>query len=611
TFAVVAAILLAICAAYAAFTYQRWRAAEDVQATVGVSRDLFDAMQNVRLQRGVIAAAIEAPAALTPTEQGELTGSRAEISLALTSALARLERGGAPNSARLAARLRAGRAQFMAAQKIAERHIGLGQVEGGAAAAAWIDADDRFVATMVGISSEMSNLVHRQDGLLGRLVSISRLAWSTRSAAGDTWIILHRALVQARPLAPEEGMTLAELVGREEGAWDMVEGLGQLSNTPQPLKAAIAKADRLHFMTARARMATLEADLQAGRPGAASGRAWLADGGTSLASLTQVGIVAFDQASLSAQADAQAAERRFFLALGVMLLVAGCSWASSFVMIRRYVGPMAEATDAMRALAAGDLEAAIPCLDRRDEIGQLAQALGVFRENALAKARIEDELRRAEVEKEAAEAASRVKSQFLANMSHEIRTPLNGVLGMVQAMEREDPSPAQRQRLTIIRESGEALLQILGDVLDFSKIEAGKLELSPAPFDLGELARGVCNLFSDIAAAKGLGMHCRVQPAAEGVWQGDAARLRQMLMNLLSNAVKFTSSGSIGLEIRKRASGLQIVVRDTGAGIAPEHLPRLFSKFSQADESITRRFGGTGLGLAICRELTALMGGDV
>ncbi|HEX4096871.1 MAG TPA: ATP-binding protein, partial [Caulobacteraceae bacterium] len=262
-------------------------------------------------------------------------------------------------------------------------------------------------------------------------------------------------------------------------------------------------------------------------------------------------------------------------------------------------------------LAAGDLEAAIPCLDRRDEIGQLVQALGVFRENALAKARIEDELRRAEIEKEAAEAASRVKSQFLANMSHEIRTPLNGVLGMVQAMEREDPSPTQRKRLTIIRESGETLLQILGDVLDFSKIEAGKLELSPAPFDLGELARSVCCLFSDIAAAKGLGMHCRVQPAAEGVWKGDAARLRQMLMNLLSNAVKFTSSGSIGLEIRRRASGLQIVVRDTGAGIAPEHLPRLFSKFSQADESITRRFGGTGLGLAICRELAALMGGDV
>ncbi|HEX4097985.1 MAG TPA: HAMP domain-containing protein, partial [Caulobacteraceae bacterium] len=381
TFAVVAAILLAICAAYAAFTYQRWRAAEDVQATVGVSRDLFDAMQNVRLQRGVIAAAIEAPAALTSAEQGELTASRAEISLDLTSALARLERGGAPDSAQLAARLRAGRARFMAAQKIAESQVGRGEVEGEAASKAWIAADDRFVATMVGISSEMSDLVHRQDGLLGRMVSISRLAWSTRSAAGDTWIILHRALVRARPLAPQESVTLAELVGREEGAWDMVEGLGHLSDTPQPLKAAIAKADQLHFVTARARMMALEADLQAGRPSAASGRAWLADGGTSLASLTQVGIVAFDQASLSAQADAQAAERQFFLALGVMLLVAGCGWASSFFMIRRYVGPMGQVTDAMRALAAGDLDARIPCLDRRDEIGQLVQALGVFREN--------------------------------------------------------------------------------------------------------------------------------------------------------------------------------------------------------------------------------------
>ena len=610
TFALVAAILLAVCATYGAYTFQRWRAAEKVEATVAVSRDLFDAMQNVRLQRGVIAAAIEGPdESVSAPIRRQLAQAQVEISSALAAALNRLDRTG--DGAVLAARLRAEQARFLAARRVAESQMTMTGPQALADADAWIAANDRFVNTMAGVSSEMASLVHRQDGLLGRMVSISRLAWSARAAAGDTWIILHRALEQNRPLTPGENGALAQMAGRVQGSWDMVEGLGQLSDTPQPLKAAIARADRLFFHTAQARVAALEADLNAGRPTGPTGRAWLSDGGASLVSLIQVGIVAFDQARANARAEAISAERRFYLALALMLVVIGCGWAASLQMIRRYVRPMDEVADAMRGLAAGDLEAEIPCQGRGDEIGALAQALGVFRENALAKARMEGELRRAEVERQAAEAASQLKSQFLANMSHEIRTPLNGVLGMVQAMEREEATPAQRDRLRIIRDSGETLLQVLGDVLDYSKIEAGKLELNPEPFDLGEVARRACAIFADTAAAKGLQFGCQVEPAAEGMWHGDPARVRQMMMNLLSNAVKFTSSGRVAVEVRRLAGGLGILVHDTGAGIDRAQLPRLFSKFSQADGSVTRQFGGTGLGLAICRELAALMGGHV
>ncbi len=182
---------------------------------------------------------------------------------------------------------------------------------------------------------------------------------------------------------------------------------------------------------------------------------------------------------------------------------------------------------------------------------------------------------------------------------------------MVQAMELQDATAAQRQRLQIIRDSGETLLQILGDVLDFSKIEAGRLELNPEPFDLGDLVRRTCAIFGDTATAKGLELTCRVDPRAEGLWRGDPARVRQMLMNLLSNAVKFTSAGRVSVEVERLLAGFWIVVRDTGSGIDPVHLPRLFNKFSQADASVTRHFGGTGLGLAICRELSALMGGQI
>jgi signal transduction histidine kinase/CheY-like chemotaxis protein len=611
TFALVAAILLAVCGAYAAYTYERWQAAERVRAVVGVDHDLFAVMQNVRHERGVVAAALESPGSMSARDRGQIFAARAEASTAIDSALARLDGGGVPNGAAIAVRLRAEQARYTAAQLAAEVRLGPGGAHGTTASQSWIAADDRFVQIMFGLSSDLSSLVHRRDGFLGRMVSISRLAWSARSSAGDTWIVLHRALAQNRALTPQEAEGLSGLVGRAHGAWDMVKDLGMLPDTPPRLQAAIARADQLYFATTEARMQVLEADLGARRAPQLNGRAWLTAGGPGLGSLTDVGIMAFDEASLSAGVQAIAAERRFYLALGLMLLVIACGWGACVQMVRRYVRPMGEVTLAMRRLAAGDLASEVPCQGRGDEIGALSQALGVFRDNALAKARVEGELRRAEVEREAAEAASQLKSQFLANMSHEIRTPLNGVLGMVQAMELEAATPSQRERLRIIRDSGETLLQILGDVLDFSKIEAGKLELNPEPFDLGAVVRRTCAVFGDTAAAKSLELACHIETGAEGMWQGDPARVRQMLMNLVSNAVKFTSSGQVSVEVRRLTGGFGILVRDTGAGIDPAQLPRLFSKFSQADGSVTRQFGGTGLGLAICRELATLMGGHI
>jgi len=199
------------------------------------------------------------------------------------------------------------------------------------------------------------------------------------------------------------------------------------------------------------------------------------------------------------------------------------------VILGRVVRPIGEITEAMGAVAEGDLDRQIPYGGRVDEIGRLARALGLFRTAALETRRMEAELVSSRVAKEAAEAANQMKSQFLANMSHEIRTPLNGVLGMVQVMEMEKLSPLQRERLGTIRDSGSALLQILNDVLDISKIEAGKLELSYAPFDLEALVRRTVATFADNAAAKGLAISGSVSDRASGAWIGDAERLRQVL----------------------------------------------------------------------------------
>jgi PAS domain S-box-containing protein len=210
-----------------------------------------------------------------------------------------------------------------------------------------------------------------------------------------------------------------------------------------------------------------------------------------------------------------------------------------------------------------------------------------------------------------ANAASQAKSNFLATMSHEIRTPLNGVLGMAQAMTRDELSPVQHERLGVIREAGETLLALLNDLLDLSRIEAGRLDLEDGVIDLDQVIGGVQATFTTLATEKDVSLSLDVADAARGRWRGDPTRVRQILYNLVSNAVKFTARGSVTVKVWREAPNLVFEVSDTGLGIPADRLSALFEKFVQADASTTRRFGGSGLGLSICRQLAGLMGGDV
>ncbi len=217
---------------------------------------------------------------------------------------------------------------------------------------------------------------------------------------------------------------------------------------------------------------------------------------------------------------------------------------------------------------------------------------------------------------EQAEAANRAKSEFLANMSHEIRTPMNAILGFAQLMQESELPKRQRAHLDSVQRAARALLRILNDILDYSKIEAGRLDLEVAPFDLPELLAGVEDLFSFQVSDKGLRLEVRIDPTLPSALLGDATRLRQVLVNLVGNALKFTESGGIRVDIERGPQegadlALAVAVQDTGIGMSAEQLARIFSAFSQADTSITRRFGGTGLGLSISSQLVALMGGQL
>jgi PAS domain S-box-containing protein len=248
----------------------------------------------------------------------------------------------------------------------------------------------------------------------------------------------------------------------------------------------------------------------------------------------------------------------------------------------------------------------------RGEAGRILYWFGTHTDITERK-QIEDELRQA---KEAAEAASRAKSDFLAAMSHEIRTPMNGILGMTELALDSDLTSPQREYLELVRKSADTLLAVINEILDFSKIEARKLELDHTPFSLREGIGDMLTVLAVRAHQKGLELACHIAPDVPEALVGDPGRLRQVLVNLVGNAIKFTERGEVVVDVAavgwaEGAAALRFAVRDTGAGIPADKLPSLFQPFVQADGSLTRKYEGTGLGLAISSRLVEAMGGRI
>jgi CheY-like chemotaxis protein/HAMP domain-containing protein len=318
-----------------------------------------------------------------------------------------------------------------------------------------------------------------------------------------------------------------------------------------------------------------------------------------------IGVVLYVQDILNLQT------RQIFMQTAISILSALLIFGSVFLVFRHKIhAPLQKISETMRRRAIGCTGARIPPMPD-NEIGEVAQSFNNMID-------IIDTTQRELVDaKEAAEDAVRMKSDFLAMISHEIRTPMNGIIGMTELLRETTLNSRQTHYAATVAASAESLLNIINDVLDFSKIESGKMTLEPNAFNLRILCESVAELISLKAREKGLELAVRYVPGTPEFVLGDTVRMRQVLSNLLSNAVKFTERGYVLLTVSAQASddparaALRITVEDTGIGIAPEAQARIFEKFTQADNSTTRRFGGTGLGLAISRQLVELMDGTM
>ena len=473
-------------------------------------------------------------------------------------------------------------------------------------AAEWLAANTNVVAAIDGLSSQLENELSQTDSFIANMMQIKQITWAVRSDFGNDRRLLREAVESGR-LSEEQRYQFAVLTGRIEGNWKLAQDRARLATTPPKLREAIDAVDRDYFSAFLPLRNDTIASLSKGDPVRTTESELQKFTLIGQRSIFNVATAAFDLSRAHAAAELDSARRNFDAAILLIVVFSGIGLFKLFYVINGVVRPITRITETMRSVAEGNLDCAIPFERRGDEIGSLARALRVFRDNAIEKEQLY-------AAKEGAEAANRAKSSFLANMSHELRTPLNAIIGFSEVIMRElfgPVNPRYRSYAVDIFDSGSHLLGLINEVLDMSKLEAGQVELYEEYVDVATAIQD-CLRFVEPQAE-----HAKVvlfTSLAEGLplIRADARRVRQILLNLLSNAVKFTpKGGDVRVSSFCEDGGLTVAVSDSGIGMAAEEIPKALETFGQIDSMLSRQYEGTGLGLPLAKRLINLHGGTL
>jgi signal transduction histidine kinase len=465
------------------------------------------------------------------------------------------------------------------------------------------------------------NLIDAQAAVLSRtiagmgprmseLIRISDVAWHVRVNGGDQRGDIADFLSRGRHITREESEILVRLDGMVDAPWRSIESSAASIGLPSGINRAIAQANRIYFHDYRALRDRVLDQLEGRAPLTMTRERWMASTNPALASLMQVSRDALGAAGQQADRNLVRARHDLAVALALMAFSITLAALAVAIVLTRVIQPLRTMTEAIRGER--DMAKIAELAGRNDEIGQFAKALNGFRQDAAERERLEREVLRNQLAKEAAETASRIKSEFLANMSHELRTPLNAVIGFSDVMIAKtfgELGARYEEYARLIHEAGNHLLSLVSDILDLAKIEAGRFSCDFRLLDLKEAARSCLPMIEKRAAERGIRLDVEMPDIHLDV-EADARGCKQILINLLSNAVKFSRpGGTVTLSLAGKGQDVEIAVRDQGIGMPADLMARIGQPFTQssADPMLARE--GTGLGLALVKALVGRHGG--
>jgi len=613
--AMLVVLLVLVFAVSANTAYERQAEARKILAAIELTRDILATKENVREEQALVHAALLAPAPADAPTLRRIASLHARSNAVLRAVLRELQSRDHTGSQRAAALAGTYFARFDTVYAQVRKNLSR-PITGRRPAllTEWSDAPIFLLDQIDAQSDALSDRIVSRDPFILRMLKINEFAWNMRSFAGGDRRLVANFLARGRKLSGDELQRLSLNDGTIFAFWYTLQRANDTHALPPGIAKAIRQVWQEYFTTLRGQRALVVSGLDNSGTPVMSVSDWLRRTDPGLNSITALSQAALDLARSHAQELVHGASRALWLALALMVLSIGLACFMAAYVLQRVIWPLTMLARSMAAVRAGGNVQTSVLESRRDEIGQFARTLKTFQESVAKARRLEGELLRNQVEKEAAVASNRAKSEFFANMSHELRTPLNAIIGFSDMMQQKifgALPPRYEDYASLINQSGHHLLNLVSDILDLAKIESGKASLHPQELNLREIVDYCVQLVARDAQAQSIVIDVAM-PSAPLCLVADERACRQILLNLLSNAVKFSHQGGI-VEVTVSAvdGKLRLVVRDNGVGIPSQALSRIGHAFEQAlnDPLLARK--GTGLGLALVRGLVSEHGGSV